>query len=307
MNVRELYPDLRERRKPLRLLGHEARVTCRLLADNVLVSSVPPLAFAVASALRFDLGAPQIGRVIVVAIVWSVLYIYVYDAANQIAGADEDACNKPYRPIPAGLVTVAGMRRRLVAGAVLYVGLSAWIGPVTLAAAVLWTAVALTHNLYGPPRHYMFLKPITLVVGVLTQLAGSWEIAHPLDATGWRWVIVIALMGYLPLPIEDVRDMAGDRAIGRRTLALLCGAKPIRAWFTATMLSFPLVAYLLLFRVSGAAPTVLWATTAGFAAICWLTGLYVALNNTRHANRMAYILFSVMYLALVAASLPLLT
>jgi 4-hydroxybenzoate polyprenyltransferase len=289
------------------LIRREVAITVRLFADNVLVASVPPLCFAVATALRFDLGPQRLASVVAEAVLWSVLYIYVYDASNQAEGAAEDALNKPYRPVPAGLVTVAGMRFRMVIGSVLYLVLSAWISGVALIAAAMWTATAILPNLYASPRYYLFFKPFTMLVGVAAQLAGSWEIAYPLDMTGWWWVLVIAVLFSIPLPIEDVRDMAGDRAVGRRTFALIVGPNPIRAWFIAMMLIWPLVAHLLLFRGSGAASSAISVTTAVFTALCWGTGLYTALNRTHRGNRMAYLLYSAVHLALVASALVLLT
>lgn len=41
---------------------------------------------------------------------WVWLYLLQFNAANQMFSPDEDAMNKPYRPIPAGLISVDATR-----------------------------------------------------------------------------------------------------------------------------------------------------------------------------------------------------
>ncbi|WP_156365143.1 UbiA family prenyltransferase [Sciscionella sediminilitoris] len=285
----------------------ELRITARLLADNIVISALPPLAFTVVAALRYGLGGVALAGSVLGSLLWSVLFIYVVDASNQAAAAHEDRINKPYRPIPAGLVTETGMWRRAVAGSVLYLVIAACCGWIPLLCAAIWTASITLFHRRVAQRHYLYVKPWIMVLGVCAQLAGGWSIAHPLDGTGWRWVLGCALLFVLPLPIEDIRDIEGDRAIGRRTLALVLGARPVRAWFIVMMLAWPVLAWLLLFRDSGAAPAVIAVITAVFTALCWGTAAHAALHRGRRGDRIDYQLYSVAQLALVASALVLLT
>lgn len=40
---------------------------------------------------------------------WVFIHLIEFCTANQMYSGDEDAINKPYRPIPAKLITVEGM------------------------------------------------------------------------------------------------------------------------------------------------------------------------------------------------------
>lgn len=284
----------------------EVAITVRLNADNVWVASLPPLFFTLTSAWRFDLGVVDLTLAAVAGLVWSLLFIYVFDTANQAEGSDEDHANKPYRPIPAGLVTPAGMWRRCHVASVLFVVLSLFLSPITCAAAVLWiVTVQVTHR-HLQPRHYMYWKPVTTWLGAIAQLSGAWAIAHPLDATGWYWTVVIATMFVIPLPIEDVRDMAGDRLAGRVTLPIRFGATPVRRWFVTMMVLWPAVAWLLLFRTSDASGVAIAVSTVAMAALCWPAAVLTATRDTHSRNRLAYKLYSFVHVLLTASALLLL-
>lgn len=287
-------------------LRRELAITVRLNADNVWVASLPPLFFTLTSALRFDLGAVDLTLALVEGLVWSLLFIYVFDTANQAEGSAEDHANKPYRPIPSGLVTPSGMWRRCLVASVFFVVLSLFLSPITCAAAVLWVAtVQITHR-FLQPKHYRYWKPVTTWVGAIAQLSGAWAIAHPLDSTGWYWTLVIATMFVIPLPIEDVRDMAGDELAGRVTLPLRFGATPVRRWFVAMMILWPVIAYLCLFRESGASAVAIMVATAVIAVLCWPTALLTATRDTHSRNRLAYKLYSFVHVVLTASALLLL-
>jgi 4-hydroxybenzoate polyprenyltransferase len=279
-------------------LRRELVVTARLNADNVWVASLPPVLFTLTAALRFDLDAIDLAVAIVASVLWSMLFIYVFDTANQAGGSEEDHANKPYRPIPSGLVTPAGMWRRNYAGSAIFVGLSATLGLTTFVAAIVWIAtVQITHR-FLKPRFYILWKPVTTWVGVIAQLGGSWAIAHSLDATAWFWIVALATMFIIPLSIEDVRDMGGDRIIGRVTQPLLFGATAVRTWFVVMMVVWPAVGYLVLFRTSGGSDVAVAIASGLMALLCWPTAVLTAIRNTHSRNRLAYKLYSLVHVAL---------
>jgi 4-hydroxybenzoate polyprenyltransferase len=263
------------------------------------------LVFTLTAALRFNLGAARLIQALATSVVWSLLFLYVFDASNQAVGAAEDAHNKPYRPIPAGLTTASGMRRRMAVAAALFLGISAAAGWVSVVAAAAWIIAVLTLYFAVPVRYGHIYKPLPMFVGTVAQLAGSWAIAHPLDSMGWRWILVVSALFTIALPIEDVRDMEGDRVLGRRTLALTWGAQPLRVCFIALMALWPFIAYGLLFNRSGAPEIRVWATTGVFAMLCWVTAIYTWLNRTLRGNRRAFVLYSGVHLSLIISSLAL--
>jgi 4-hydroxybenzoate polyprenyltransferase len=141
-------------------------------------------------------------------------------------------------------------------------------------------------------------KPVTTWVGVIAQLGGSWAIAHSLDATAWFWIVALATMFIIPLSIEDVRDMGGDRIIGRVTQPLFFGATAVRTWFVVMMVIWPAVGYLVLFRTSGGSDVAVAIASGLMALLCWPTAVLTAIRNTRARNRLAYKLYSLVHVAL---------
>lgn len=297
-------------RRPLpriyRWCRRETAVTARMLADNVLASSAPPLVFTLASALRFGSSVEESIRAVAVSLVWSTLFLYVFDSCNQAVGAAEDARNKPYRPVPAGLVSVAGMRRRAMAGSVLFLAVSAGISWVTFFSAAAWIAAVVSLYVVCPVRYAHLYKPLPMFVGTLAQLAGSWAIVQPLDGAVWWWVLVVSALFPIALPIEDVRDTAGDLACGRRTLALRWGPERVRGLFVGLMVLWPCIVHVLLFSRSGADWSAVRTMTGMFAALCWVTAVQTARDRSRRGSRRAFTLYSGVHFALVASSLVLL-
>ncbi len=143
---------------------------------------------------------------------------------------------------------------------------------------LLWQADIVGLNLLSRPRHY----------------------------TGWAWILVITITFMAALPFEDVRDMAGDRAIGRQTLALTVGPWPVRIWFAAVTSVLPAVLYLLLYRHSHAATPVILTCSAAVAALSLTTTARSLCIRTVPADRINYLLFTITYCVAVAMGLPLL-
>jgi len=285
-------------------LRSEARLTARLLADNVSAALVPGLLCTAAAGVHYRVGGPGMAARLAVSAGVFLLYSYVFDASNQARNAAEDRVNKPHRPIPSGLATSHGLLRRFWAGMAVYT-LVGWFAGI-LPWVLLWQAVIVGLNLLSKPRHYIFVKWPAMVCGAIAQLAAAWRIGGPLDSTGWTWILVITITFIAALPFEDVRDMAGDRAIGRRTLALTVGPWPVRIWFATVTAVLPVVLYLLLYRRSHAGTPVILTCSAVVAALSWTTTARSLCRRTVPADRITYLLFTITYCVAVAMALPLL-
>jgi 4-hydroxybenzoate polyprenyltransferase len=110
-------------------------------------------------------------------------------------------------------------------------------------------------------------------------------------------------MFIIPLSIEDVRDMGGDKIIGRVTQPLLFGARAVRTGFVVMMVIWPVVAYVVLFRGSGGSDLAVGVATGLLALLCWPTAIITALRNTQSRNRAAYKLYSLVHVVIIACSL----
>ncbi|MEV7189515.1 UbiA family prenyltransferase [Kitasatospora sp. NPDC093102] len=282
----------------------EVRVTIRLLADNSSAAVVPPVLFTAAVGLRQGLAAADLARHVAAAAVLFLLFLYVFDTANQAAGAAEDALNKPYRPIPSGLITREGVLTRLSIALPLYT--LAGLLTETIGWVLLWQTVSLGLNLLSNPRHYVVVKPVAMVLGTLAQLAAAWELVTPLDGEGWRWVLVVTAACNLPMCFEDVRDMAGDRRIGRRTLPLMLGHWPVRIWFALNMAALPATLHVLLFSHGHAGQAVVLGCDALVAVPAWTAGARSLLRREARADRVTYLLFTGIYAVILSCAFALL-
>jgi 4-hydroxybenzoate polyprenyltransferase len=107
-----------------------------------------------------------------IAQVW--LFLLQFNAANQMFTMEEDALNKPYRPIPAGLITI-GKAKVLRWGLVpLCLGLS-WIFEVIYLGLSLSVAFIL-YNECGLDR-YWFTKNALNAIGLVSWNVGAASIA----------------------------------------------------------------------------------------------------------------------------------
>jgi 4-hydroxybenzoate polyprenyltransferase len=284
-------------------LRHEVRLTWRMIADNLMVALFPTVLGAVAAGVRYQ--RPAEARLVGVgeAVVLALLAVYVNDASNQVDSGAEDAVNKPYRPIPAGLATPVGLARRYWAVMVIY-ALIGWVLGVW-PWVLLWEATVFLAYRWGSPRHYLYWKPAFNFSGASLPIVSGWQVLAPLDSTAWRWIGFVAVYFTLALIYEDVRDMEGDRTVGRRTLTLVVGSAFVRCWFTALMVLLPFVFYVVLARPSGAADWKGLTSAAVIGVLAWTCAARALLRRERGADRVTYQLFYVVW-ALTLATAPLL-
>ncbi|MBT2207720.1 UbiA family prenyltransferase [Actinomadura sp. NEAU-AAG7] len=262
--------------------------------DNLLVNIPPSLIFALGACLRAHLGAVQTAEHAGMIILLQMLFGYVFDASNQSRDTDEDRINKPHRPVPSGLITPAGARRRFWCVMPVYTLVGWAMGVVEW--VLLFQAVVTFLNLLCPPRAYLWCKTPCMILGVVAQLAAAWQSVAPIDSTAWRWILIIAVPFCLALPFEDVRDMAGDHAIGRRTPALVLGEWPLRVWFAGLLAWIPLALHYALFLPTHASgPRILLCDTA-LAIACWTPALRALLLRNTAADRLTYQLLITAYI-----------
>jgi 4-hydroxybenzoate polyprenyltransferase len=283
----------------IKLMLTEFEITWRMLADNIVGSFTPGLVFVVAACLRKHATSSELVLTLGKAIVLSGLYTYTFDALNQARGGDEDKINKPHRPIPRGLISPKSIMRRFWMASAIYAA-SGWLFGV-LEWALLWTFTTVIMNVWCTPRHYFWCKTLCMMSGTWAQLSQAWQLVEaPIDDTGRQWISFLALVFPFPLIFEDVRDMTGDKAIGRRTLALLLGAWPVRIWFATTTALLPALVHHHLFKPTEAAPWRVALCTAFVASISWTAGARSTLLRTVSADRVTYQIFIMIYIVVLS-------
>ncbi|PPR07483.1 hypothetical protein CVT26_013453 [Gymnopilus dilepis] len=165
---------------------------------------------------------------------WLTPYIYFFNLSNQITGVDEDQINKPDRPIPSGKVTLAGAKVRWSAALAAFLGIALYetsILPETLC----WIATVAFLCLTEAGNHWFGKNCVAMTAGTWALLSTSWKAIAPATSQSERYVVAIAVWSGLLTHIQDLRDIKGDTAVGRKTLPLVVGDGQCRFIITFAM------------------------------------------------------------------------
>ncbi len=281
----------------------ELYLSWRFVAGDLSTAWYPALLFAVAAWRHAEGSGVELTVSLLKCAVLFWFYIYVFCTSNQVRGVAEDRINKPHRPLVTGLVSITGVYRRFWAGMAIYAALG-WLFGV-LEWVVLWQAVVIFHNLLGGSKHW-FGKNLAMVVGTIAELAAAWQIVTPIGETGWRWILVVSLTFNAAVAVQDLRDIPGDRAAGRRTLPIVAGEWATRILVCGVMAALPVLAHLLLFVPANPSPAVLFLCDAALAGTSWLTAVRCIAVRSRQADHQTYMTYTYTYcVALLSAVLVL--
>jgi 4-hydroxybenzoate polyprenyltransferase len=281
------------------VLTHESRTTWRFVYRDLTVTLVPGCLLVLAAGAHTGATPRDTTWALARSTLYLALFIYVFCVANQL-GEDprEDQLNKPDRPLPSGMVTRTGawLRWTLAMSAFTLVG---WALGV-LEWALLWQAITVVNNFtaasrWGPTRDGI------IAVGAIVQLAAVWHQVAPPDTTAWRWILTLAvLFAGLGLHLVDLRDLHGDRAIGRRTFPVILGETTSRRYLASVMTALPAVLYLVLYAPQADRPAAL-PCTAAVTILSWTVAHRVITQRTPAADRTTYTLYTALYCLVLAS------
>lgn len=266
-------------------------------------SVYPPAIFTIA-ALRTQpsLDTRSILLTCAAGLLYFWLYIYVFCLSNQIAGVAEDRVNKPDRPLVAGDASVRGALVRLAVVCVLFPLLGALLGVGRW--AVLWEILALLHNFGGWAKHWV-TKGLVMSLGTLAQLAAAWEIAAPLQGPGWRWIIVISILIFPTVPVQDLRDIAGDRLVKRKTLPLALGERSARYVLSMVYFFLPAAVYVGLF-IGYEWSFSFISLNIVLGVLSWVIAVRLLACRSARADHKTYMLYTYWYCAILVGAILLL-
>jgi 1,4-dihydroxy-2-naphthoate polyprenyltransferase len=216
---------------------------------------------AAAALDGFDLPAALLA--LVVALALQVAVNYANDYSDGRRGTDADRVG-PMRLVGSGAATprqvlVAALLAFAVAGVagLALAALSSWwlvaVGAVCIAAAWTYTGGPLPYGYraLGEVFVFVFFGPVA-VVGTTYVQTGT------LPALAWTVSVPIGLLIVAILVVNNLRDLAGDAAVGKRTLAVLLGDRATRLTFVALFV----VAFAVIAAVGVTRPWVLIALLA---------------------------------------------
>lgn len=178
---------------------------------------------------------------------WTWLHILQFCTANQCVDPEEDALNKPWRPIPAGLISIADARTFHLILLPLCLCLSVWLGPKSSAKwhSISWALAGLAYNGFHFHAHWLTRNVGcawlygSLNAGAAIVAAGTFYVfihppwtlpnnnfTHVLGESGLTTrtaisVAVNSLIIFSTLQSQDFRDLVGDTKTGRWTLPMV--------------------------------------------------------------------------------------
>ncbi len=167
---------------------------------------------------------------------------FANDYSDARRGADTSARIGPTRAVASGLVTPQRMRLGIVTafGVAVAIGiyLASIAGPVIIAIGVASIVAALGYTGGPAPYGYRGLGEVFVFVffGLVATVGTRfvYEQTTPLDA--WIGGVVMGCLATAILVANNIRDIATDAAVGKRTLAVRLGRDRTRLLFSALVL-----------------------------------------------------------------------
>jgi 4-hydroxybenzoate polyprenyltransferase len=221
----------------------ELYISWRFLRNDVWAGILPGVAFTLVALRQAQASPPDFVRVFGWSVLYFWFYLYGHTLANQIVGIEEDRINKPERPLPSGLVSRTGALRRLAVVTALLIATGFFLGVGRW--ALLWAATYLLLNFFGH-RHWFWKNTLPMSVGAVAMLGAAWEMVRPMSGLEWRTVLSIAGFVAVTSPIQDFRDIEGDRVLNRKTLPLAVGERRGRILISLALVAWLPVAWLIL-------------------------------------------------------------
>ncbi len=216
-----------------------------------------------------DVSWPRALLALVVSLALQVGVNYANDYSDGIRGTDDDR-RGPLRLTASGLVSPAAVRNAAlaamgvaaVAGFALAAIVSWWlllVGAAAIAAAALYT---------GGPRPYGYsgLGELMVLVffGFVATAGSAFVQAEAVPTTAWLGAVVVGSIACAILLVNNIRDVASDAAVGKRTLAVRVGDRRARLLFVGCLA----IAYVAVVAAAIDAPWALLAlATAPLAAL----------------------------------------
>ncbi|MEU9349416.1 UbiA family prenyltransferase [Streptomyces sp. NPDC048278] len=259
---------------------------------------LPPMLFTCTAWRSLGLPWPDLLRAEACALLYFWLALYLVCLSNQATGIEEDRRNKPHRPLVTGVVSVTGAWRRWWVVLVLYGALGYCLGLAGWAA--LWITMTVCYNQLGFARRW-YGKNLCIVIATFAQLAAAWEIAGPLTPYGWRLIAAITFLFNLIMSIQDLRDITGDREVGRRTLPMVIGEGPTRVAAAVGLGALPVAVH---FWIFGTASEHVLPLTCEVVLTCvgWATAVRVLRFRDPVGDHRTYQLYTGWYCLLMVGS-----
>jgi 4-hydroxybenzoate polyprenyltransferase len=217
-------------------------------ASDFLTFAIPTILFGLFGALSGPIlttnPSPSVVSALIripcaLLLIWTNLLIFNISNQRTPSAVEEDALNKPHRPIPSGRISIDSARR-----------VNLVLVPVVLALS--WLSGVGTHTLILLAFQWMYNDLQGCDEGVLLRnslIAGGYGMysyigleillgsEHSLNSKGYAWLAVVTLVMLATQHICDIKDAPGDALRGRRSAPIVLGDALCR-WSVALPILF---------------------------------------------------------------------
>ncbi|MDX2565402.1 UbiA family prenyltransferase [Streptomyces sp. TX20-6-3] len=231
-------------RRALNRLGREIGIAHKVTKSNATIGTLP---FSLITFSQISASEGSIGTFIYIGVsgyTYTFLTIYSFDLSNQLSGIKEDRINKADRPLVTGILSPIGAALRLIASSAAFVTIS--IGFDVFWWAIAWICIFTLNNHLGLAKH-PFTKPMIVGIQGFIQMMSAWQFS----GGGWEifwWALPVSFLLAALMPLQDLRDVVGDCAVGRITLPILFGDKKVRRYLTYAFCVTPFAMHYTAFR-----------------------------------------------------------
>jgi 1,4-dihydroxy-2-naphthoate octaprenyltransferase len=235
---------------------------------KTLAAGAAPVAVGTALAgvpVRWDLAAACLGGALALQIACN----FANEVGDAQRGADAPGRLGPARAVAAGTITPRAMLAATVTVLVVALGLGLYLaahsGWPILVVGALGIVAALAYTLGPMPLAYVGLGDVFVLLffGFAAVVGSAWVQAPQVPPAAW-WLAgtAIGLQATALLAINNLRDIATDAPVGKRTLCVRLGDRASRVY------------HALLHAAAGA--VLLAAGFAGPAVVAWIGGTVLA-------------------------------
>lgn len=219
----------------------EAVITKRLLQTNAFAIFVSNLVHVLARYIALPVALYEAAWAVLHIAIYSFIFAYVFEIANQTNSSEEDRLNKPSRPIPSGLLSInQAYQRWFWSWFLSLIVMHRLYGRGATVSFILWQFWLVFCYVWPKYDHWLVKNAFTGVTAIL----GSQSIDVILSGIVSKWKMPIAndvansLWLFLSIHMQDFTEVKGDRAANRKTLPIILSSTGMRQLRATTAVFF---------------------------------------------------------------------
>ncbi len=242
---------------------------------RTLPAAVVPVAVGTAVAVGHGPDTPwwRAAVALVVALALQVGVNYANDYSDGVRGTDDARRVGPLRLVGSGAVPAPAVKRAATASFAVAglagAGLALAVGPEILVVGALCLVAGWTYT--GGPRPYGYLGLgevfVFVFFGLVATVGTTYVLTEELSSLSFACSVAVGLWATALLVVNNLRDIPGDTAAGKRTLAVRVGDRRTRVVFVTMHLAALLVAVMVTVEFERAAAFALVGAPFAYLAV----------------------------------------